>query len=175
MASSNPWLFAGLASTFPNIEPDTSTANRKTKLNSTAASACDDTDDQPPPPPCKILQTSDKSAETELLTPDDAQMSIGIQPQVLIFRYRDKFHAIDHACPHRTYPLSRGSIYDIEDFGIVLSAGIACPKHGWTFDLFTGESDRGGYRLSLWEVELRSEAGEEEGVWVRRKVRKRIG
>lgn len=51
----------------------------------------------------------------------------------------------------------------------MLSAGIVCPKHGWSFDLFTGESDRGGYRLGVWEVQARDgESGEE--VWVRKKT-----
>lgn len=56
--------------------------------------------------------------------------------------------------------------FDIEDFGVKLSAGITCPKHDWSFDLHTGRSDRGSYRLGVWETEVR---GEE--VWVRRKVR----
>ena len=60
----------------------------------------------------------------------------------------------------------------------MLSKGIECPKHGWSFDLFTGRADRGGYKLRLWEVELRpveadsgvDEDGKEE-VWVRKKQR----
>jgi nitrite reductase/ring-hydroxylating ferredoxin subunit len=71
--------------------------------------------------------------------------------------------------------LSNGTPFDIEDFGIALSAGISCSKHGWSFDLFSGRSDRGTYRLNLWEVELRDVAGDrsadrlEKEVWVRRK------
>jgi hypothetical protein len=62
----------------------------------------------------------------------------------------------------------------------VLSAGITCPKHMWSFDLFTGRADRGGYKLKLWEVELRPtiEVGgggngniREQEVWVRKKQR----
>lgn len=69
----------------------------------------------------------------------------------------------------------------------MLSAGLTCPKHGWSFDLFSGRSDRGNYRLKVWEVELRDVGGgrvvkgvgegggEEEEVvrevWVRRKPR----
>lgn len=34
-------------------------------------------------------------------------------------------------CPHSSYPLSQGIPFDIEDFGIVLSAGLTCPKHNW--------------------------------------------
>jgi nitrite reductase/ring-hydroxylating ferredoxin subunit len=78
-------------------------------------------------------------------------------------------------CPHQSFPLSRGTPFDIEDFGLVLSAGLHCPKHGWSFDLFRGNADRGGYRLKVWEVQLRG-VGEDEGdgegeVWVRRKQR----
>lgn len=77
-------------------------------------------------------------------------------------------------CPHSSYPLSSGSPFDIEDFGVRLSAGITCPKHDWSFDLVTGVGDRGGYRLGIWEVEVRMGKGEGEGeeVWVRRKVRR---
>jgi nitrite reductase/ring-hydroxylating ferredoxin subunit len=74
--------------------------------------------------------------------------------------------------------------FDIEDFGVVLSAGITCPKHGWSFDLFTGNADRASYRLKVWEVQLRDVPGlaaqdvsegeappPDKEVWVRRKQR----
>ncbi|KAK5628145.1 hypothetical protein RRF57_003860 [Xylaria bambusicola] len=79
-----------------------------------------------------------------------------------------------------------GTPFDIEDFGVVLSAGIHCPKHGWSFDLFTGKSDRNNYMLRRWDVELRpakisgtetdsddSQKGNKDAqeVWVRRKQR----
>ncbi len=75
-----------------------------------------------------------------------------------------------------SYPLSNATPFDIEDFGIVLSAGLTCPKHGWSFDMFTGLGDRGNYRLKIWDVELRepsgaSDAGADKEVWVRRKQR----
>ena len=61
----------------------------------------------------------------------------------------------------------------------MLSAGLQCPKHSWSFDLYRGNSDRGSYRLGIWEVQLRAPAGEEQEhsgddekeVWVRRKQR----
>lgn len=59
----------------------------------------------------------------------------------------------------------------------MLSAGINCPKHGWSFDLFSGKSDRGNYKLKIWEVQLRpvnGSDGQKEGdqeVWVRKKQR----
>jgi nitrite reductase/ring-hydroxylating ferredoxin subunit len=78
--------------------------------------------------------------------------------------------------------LSRGKVFDVEDFGIILSAGITCPKHEWSFDLHTGQADRGQYKLVVWEVQMRplsdsrsGEAGEKQQedkeVWVRRKQR----
>lgn len=90
-------------------------------------------------------------------------------------------------CPHASFPLSQGLPFDIEDFGIVLSAGLTCPKHGWSFDLFRGIADRGRYELGVWEVQLRNldgaetpasvgeglaRADAEKEVWVRRKQRK---
>ena len=71
--------------------------------------------------------------------------------------------------------MTNASLSDIEDFGIVLSVGITCPKHGWTFDLHTGEADVSRYKLGLYEVEVREDGDGEEGVWVRKKERKRIG
>jgi nitrite reductase/ring-hydroxylating ferredoxin subunit len=160
---SNPWLYAGPASALTNIEPS---AAPKTKIAKS-------TNPADGPPPCIILQlpSPDTPEETpQRLTPTEAQETIGLNPQILIFRYRNKLHAINHSCPHRTHPLSRGSLYDIEDFGIIFSAGITCPGHGWAFDVNTGLCDRGSYKLQVWEVESRGGDGEgEEEVWVRRK------
>lgn len=73
-------------------------------------------------------------------------------------------------CPHASYPLSNGVGFDIEDFGITLSSGITCPKHEWSFDMHTGRSSTGSYKLKVWDVEVRpADAGME--VWVRRKQR----
>ena len=77
-------------------------------------------------------------------------------------------------CPHSSYPLSQGSLFDIEDFGITLSAGITCPKHGWGFDIFSGKADRGNYKLKIWEAQVRDGPDgkpDEKEVWVRRKQR----
>jgi nitrite reductase/ring-hydroxylating ferredoxin subunit len=61
--------------------------------------------------------------------------------------------------------------FDIEDFGVVLSSGITCPQHDWSFDLHTGKSDRGNYKLQIWEVQQRPREIGENGmdIWVRRK------
>ncbi|KAJ6155126.1 hypothetical protein N7470_005692 [Penicillium chermesinum] len=109
-------------------------------------------------------------------TPVQADINLpgDLKDQVLVFQYKGKFHAIDHQCPHSAFPLSQGSLFDIEDFGITLSSGITCPKHGWSFDLFSGQGDRGNYKLKVWELELRDvriDGNDEQEVWVRRKQR----
>ena len=59
----------------------------------------------------------------------------------------------------------------------MLSAGVTCPKHGWSFDLFSGMGDRGAYKLKTWEVQLRpgkdalDGSTPDEEVWVRKKQR----
>lgn len=78
-----------------------------------------------------------------------------MREQVLVFQYKGTFHAVDHACPHRTYSLSWGQPFDIEDAGRVLGVGIRCRGHGYAFELSTGCGDRGGYRLGVWEADLR--------------------
>lgn len=163
-STSNSWLFAGLASSFPNIEPDEAGASGKTKIANTS-------DAIESLPPCKIFQpsSSDPKQQPLYLAPTEAQETLGFTTQVLIFRYRGKLHAINHSCPHRNYPLSRGSVYDIEDFGIVLSTGITCPGHGWAFDINTGQSDRGTYKLEVWQVETRGGGTDGDEVWIRRK------
>lgn len=154
---SHSWFLAGLTSSFPNLDPSSAPIpNQTTKLSDPRPHTPDDQNASQDPihiPACKIFQTSNTPPLN--LTSDEALGSVGLKEQVLVFQYRGKFHAIDHQCPHRSYPLSRGTLHDIEDFGIMLSAGITCPKHGWAFDLHTGESDRGAYKLGVWEVEVR--------------------
>ncbi|PFH58516.1 hypothetical protein XA68_13580 [Ophiocordyceps unilateralis] len=93
-----------------------------------------------------------------------------VQNQVLVFAFKGLIHAMNHSCPHSSYPLSHGTVFDIEDFGVVLSAGLTCTKHGWSFDLFSGRGDRGNYRLGLWDVDLRGDDGADKEVWVRRRA-----
>lgn len=151
----SPWFFAGLTSSFPNIEPPLSSIVRsKTKLSDPYTRSQNDLNTVQSSP-CRIFQASHPGTLPLELTPDEALGTIGLKAQILVFQYRGKFHAIEHQCPHQSYPLSRGTLHDIEDFGIVLSAGITCPRHGWAFDLHTGESDRGSYKLEVYRVEVR--------------------
>lgn len=177
-SATNPWIYAGRGDSFPDLS--TNKSNQDDHSSQPSADLSDAPVASEATLHCRILQlASSSTSAAQMLDAASAQATLSTHPQVLVFRYRDKFHAIDHACPHNAFPLSKGSLYDIEDFGIILSAGITCPKHGWEFDLHTGRSDRGGYKLNVWEVEVRSGEngfGEiEEEVWVRRKENKRIG
>ncbi|KAL2154765.1 hypothetical protein VTH82DRAFT_3441 [Thermothelomyces myriococcoides] len=167
----NEWFSVGLASSFPDVGLS---IDGKENVSENEVRLCGGHGPNATPG-CKVFQVpkDDPSQRTEVILPVD-EGAQDLTDQVLVFQYRGKFHAIDHQCPHSSYPLSQGIPFDIEDFGIVLSAGLTCPKHNWSFDLFSGRSDRGNYKLKVWEVELRDIKGEQTNdkeVWVRRKPR----
>ncbi|KAL6706252.1 hypothetical protein ACN47E_005987 [Coniothyrium glycines] len=124
---------------------------------------------------CRVFHVprTDGSKATEIAIDDwkDPEAGGDAKDQVMVFRYKGQLVAINHECPHSSFPLSRGVPFDVEDFGVVLSAGISCPKHGWSFDLHTGRADRGSYRLQVWELQERPGTRGEgsRDVWVRRK------
>ncbi|KAJ5238949.1 hypothetical protein N7468_003568 [Penicillium chermesinum] len=123
---------------------------------------------------CKILPGCKTKSIPKPQDPkkSKANRGSGLEDQVRVFKHKGFMHAIDNQCPHSSFPLKQGSVFDIED-----GAGIRCFRHGWQFDLFTGTGDRGSHTLNLWDIELRnapasgsmeaSETGDKE-VWVRR-------
>ncbi|HET7041902.1 MAG TPA: Rieske 2Fe-2S domain-containing protein, partial [Gemmatimonadales bacterium] len=55
---------------------------------------------------------------------------------IAVFRARgERLFAVQATCPHRGGPLADGIVGD---------GKVVCPLHGHTFDLATGQSDRGG-------------------------------
>ncbi|RDA90339.1 hypothetical protein CP533_6010, partial [Ophiocordyceps camponoti-saundersi (nom. inval.)] len=142
---------------------------------SLVAPESDDQENQGPPRSRSGAETTLTGQCKAFLIPQDGQEATectdgNIQNQVLVFAYKGRIHAMDHSCPHSSYPLSRGTVFDIEDFGVVLSAGLTCAKHGWSFDLFSGRGDRGNYKLALWDVDLRGDEGTDKEVWVKRRM-----
>ncbi|OAL06982.1 hypothetical protein IQ06DRAFT_209345 [Phaeosphaeriaceae sp. SRC1lsM3a] len=158
------WFCAGLVSSFPDVDDSTRVGERR---------QCRDQH----VPGCRIFHVplEDSSKATEVAIDDWRDQELGdSKNQVMVFQYKGKFAAVNHECPHSSYPLSNGTAFDIEDFGVVLSSGITCPQHDWSFDLYTGKADRGSYKLKIWEVQLRpGESGQASEVWVRR--RQKIG
>ncbi|HLD85655.1 MAG TPA: non-heme iron oxygenase ferredoxin subunit [archaeon] len=51
--------------------------------------------------------------------------------EIALFNIDGNFHAIDNICPHRGGPLGEGMLD-----GCV----VACPLHGWRFNVETGSS-----------------------------------
>lgn len=170
------WFSVGLTSSFPNITADDGESIAHMRL-------CNQSNVERPGSKVFHVPKEDSTlaSEVPLGNLDAPPEAGGLRDQVLVFQYKEKFHAINHECPHSSYPLSNGVPFDIEDFGIVWSSGITCPKHGWSFDMSSGKGDRGTYKLQVWEVQLRPVAGssvkpgdvedQEKEVWVRRKQR----
>ena len=66
-----------------------------------------------------------------------------------VFKFSDKFYAVDNRCPHMGYPMSKGSIRD----GVLI-----CHWHHWEFDLKSGACFlSSGDDLKAFPVELRED------------------
>tara|TARA_B100000949_G_C13993448_1_gene330159 strand:+ start:13 stop:378 length:366 start_codon:yes stop_codon:yes gene_type:complete len=76
-----------------------------------------------------------------------------------IFNVNGKFVAVLNVCPHEMAPVCRGTVR-----GTTLKSApgefcwgregeiLACPWHGWEFDLMTGQALADKRRLKLYEV-----------------------
>jgi nitrite reductase/ring-hydroxylating ferredoxin subunit len=66
-----------------------------------------------------------------------------------LFLHAGRYHAVGSLCPHQNAPLS----------GARVAAGVVtCPRHGYRFDLTTGECVTvGGYGIPVYEVTLEGE------------------
>lgn len=73
------------------------------------------------------------------------QIEIGDQGRaVMICNIKGSYHAMDGTCPHMGGPLGEGDL----DGNVV-----ACPWHGWTFDVMTGNClIRPGVKQSVYAV-----------------------
>lgn len=55
---------------------------------------------------------------------------------VAVFNVRGEFYALENLCPHQGGPIADGWLEE---------AVIACPWHGWCFDVRTGKMTLGDY------------------------------
>lgn len=198
-SASDDWFFVGLASSFPNITDSSEKYFKLAWPQSCSSYTSSSHDPHAKVPGCKVFHPKSTTAEatpgtsSPTTTTTVEEINIDNAPgedawlmreQVLVFQYKGSFHAVDHACPHRTYSLSWGQPFDIEDAGRVVGRGLRCRGHGYDFELSTGTGDRGEYRLGVWDVQLRAcggDAGEGEGqadfgaderereIWIRRR------
>ena len=76
--------------------------------------------------------------------------------EVALFRFEGELFAISNICPHEMSPLLA--------VGIVNCAArtVACPLHGWTFDITNGRRTDGPGTIETFEVKV-----DEGEVWVR--------
>ncbi len=66
--------------------------------------------------------------------------------RVAVFNLDGRFHAIDSVCPHRGASLAAGDLQ-----GTV----VACPLHGWEFDVITGDcTSHMGHRVEQFAVRV---------------------
>jgi nitrite reductase/ring-hydroxylating ferredoxin subunit len=98
-----------------------------------------------------------------------------------VFRVEDEFFAIRNRCPHQGGPLCKGRL---SQWAVASAPGqvrmegpprlVACPWHGWEYDLETGQSfmGPGETRVKAYEVAVERippeaiEAGREPGPYV---------
>jgi len=69
--------------------------------------------------------------------------------EIALFRVGGRFYALDGYCPHAGGPLGEGDIEGDE---------VACPWHGWSFRLATGEAPLiEGQRVSCFPVRVEND------------------
>ncbi len=75
--------------------------------------------------------------------------------EIALFRLGGHVHAISNLCPHELSPLLAFGDVDLD------ACTVACPLHGWTFDIRTGQRIGGGGDVPVYDVCVEAEA-----VWV---------
>jgi nitrite reductase/ring-hydroxylating ferredoxin subunit len=86
---------------------------------------------------CSDGDMKDGSAK-KLLINDDIEAAI--------FFVKGKYYALNNECPHN-------HLRKIHN-GFVAKQTVACPMHGWTYSLITGENVKGGASLESYNVEI---------------------
>ena len=88
------------------------------------------------------------------LTPGRPTLVQAGATRVVLVRVGDHVHALGDVCAHRGGPLSGGKLSGMR---------LACPWHGWMYDVRTGECVLPGRGHRVASYAARVEAGE---VWV---------
>lgn len=68
------------------------------------------------------------------------------EEELALFRIGENVHVLSNICPHNHV----AKIYE----GEISDNSVACPIHGWTFDLATGKSTCGMSNIKSYEVEI---------------------
>lgn len=107
-----------------------------------------------------VVGRASELGDGERLIVDIGGRSVGV------FRFGERLYALRNRCPHAGGELCRGRVVGrLESNGPGRYAHdqsrplVACPWHGWEFDLETGESfcDPAGMRVRAYEVTVEDE------------------
>ena len=85
---------------------------------------------------CKVEDLREKQGERFLV--DDTE--------VAVFKVNNVIYALSNVCPHQHTTL----IYE----GFIEDCKVACPLHGWEFDLCTGKMANNKKGLDSYEVKI---------------------
>ena len=69
--------------------------------------------------------------DASTLPPGKGETVLLAGQRIAVFNVGGEFYALDDDCPHRGGPLGSGWV-DVE------KCAVACPLHGWEFDIKTG-------------------------------------
>lgn len=87
-----------------------------------------------------------KVATRSELLPGTGKLVLAHDKPIALFNANGEFYAVNYICPHMGGPIGEGRLS-----GYV----VACPWHGWTFDVRTGLPDHpGGHSISAYAVKL---------------------
>ena len=67
---------------------------------------------------------------TDLPSGRSAAVELNDRSELALFNVNGKFYAVENFCPHKGIPLADGT---------VRNQTVECNRHGWQFDLETGE------------------------------------
>ena len=103
---------------------------------------------------------------SEFLPGDRRIITVGGR-SIGVFRVGDRFYGIRNRCPHQGGPLCQGRIAPWAlstgpgEFGMDSDASLlACPWHGWEYDLATGQSFLGPGEPGVKSYDVSVERGE---------------
>ena len=69
----------------------------------------------------------------EEIPPGSSQLVTVEGKEVALFNVEGQLYAVGNRCPHRSGPLVRGHVEQVEG-----TVAVRCPIHGWLFELATG-------------------------------------
>ena len=85
-------------------------------------------------------------ARVEDFPPGERRIVEAGRRSIGVFRVGDRFYALNNHCPHQSGPLCLGRVAPAPtssgpgDYSLDGDVFLACPWHGWEYDLATGQS-----------------------------------